>query len=63
MIPRTVDAVVEAVAVCHRHDVAVFSRGGGTSLAGRCCNTGVVLDWSKYCRQLLWVEPGACLDE
>lgn len=39
VIPRTVDAAVEAVAVCHRHDVAVFSRGGGTSLAGQCCNS------------------------
>ncbi|MFF4618914.1 FAD-binding oxidoreductase [Nonomuraea jabiensis] len=72
VIPRTVDAAVEAVAVCRRHDVAVFSRGGGTSLAGQCCNTGVVLDWSKYCRRLVRadperrravVEPGACLDD
>jgi FAD/FMN-containing dehydrogenase/Fe-S oxidoreductase len=50
----------------------VFSRGGGTSLAGQCCNAGVVIDWSKYCRRLVsvdpdrrraLVEPGACLDD
>ncbi|MGW0203387.1 FAD-binding and (Fe-S)-binding domain-containing protein [Nonomuraea sp. NPDC003201] len=72
VIPRTIDAAVEAVAVCHAHGVPVLSRGGGTSLAGQCCNTGVVLDWSKYCRRLVRVdperrravvEPGACLDD
>jgi FAD/FMN-containing dehydrogenase/Fe-S oxidoreductase len=72
VVPRNADAAVEAVAVCREHDVPVFSRGGGTSLAGQCCNAGVVLDWSKYCRRLMWVdperrravvEPGACLDD
>lgn len=72
VVPRNVDAAVEAVAVCREHDVPVFSRGGGTSLAGQCCNEGVVIDWSKYCRRLVsvdperrvaLVEPGACLDD
>jgi FAD/FMN-containing dehydrogenase/Fe-S oxidoreductase len=72
VVPRTIDAAIEAVAVCRDHDVPVFSRGGGTSLAGQCCNTGVVIDWSKYCHRLISVdpdrrravvEPGACLDD
>ncbi|MFC5751565.1 FAD-binding and (Fe-S)-binding domain-containing protein [Actinomadura rugatobispora] len=72
VVPRHVDAAVEAVAVCREHDASVLSRGGGTSLAGQCCNTGIVIDWSKYCRRLLSVdprrrravvEPGACLDD
>ncbi|WP_329236681.1 FAD-binding protein [Actinoallomurus sp. NBC_01490] len=72
VVPRNVEAAVEAVAVCREHDVPVFSRGGGTSLAGQCCNSGVVIDWSKYCRRLVSadpdrrravVEPGACLDD
>ncbi|MFB4302322.1 FAD-binding and (Fe-S)-binding domain-containing protein [Actinomadura sp. NTSP31] len=72
VVPRTVEAGVEAVAVCAEHDVPVLSRGGGTSLAGQCCNTAVVIDWSKYCRALISVdprrrtaivEPGACLDD
>lgn len=50
----------------------LFSRGGGTSLAGECCNTAVVLDWSRYCNRLLSVgtdnrrcvvEPGIMLDD
>ncbi|MFI0447093.1 FAD-binding and (Fe-S)-binding domain-containing protein [Actinomadura sp. 6N118] len=70
VVPRTVDAGVEAVAVCREHDVPLLSRGGGTSLAGQCCNEAVVIDWSKYCTRLLSVEddravvePGACLDD
>ena len=47
--PRTVDAAVQAIAVCREFGAPVLSRGGGTSLAGQCCNTAVVLDWSKYC--------------
>ncbi|MDQ0772791.1 FAD/FMN-containing dehydrogenase/NAD-dependent dihydropyrimidine dehydrogenase PreA subunit [Streptomyces aurantiacus] len=57
VVPRTVEAATEAVAVCREHDVPLLSRGGGTSLAGECCNTAVVMDWSKYCNRLLSVDP------
>src|SRR4051794_22375483 len=43
VIPKTVEGAVEAVAVCAEFGVPVLSRGGGTSLAGECCNTAVVL--------------------
>ena len=32
-------------------------RGGGTSLTGGCCNVAVVMDLSKYCNQILWIDP------
>jgi len=57
VLPRTVDAGAEAVAVCREHDVPLLSRGGGTSLAGQCTNTAVVIDYSKYCKRLLSVDP------
>jgi FAD/FMN-containing dehydrogenase/Fe-S oxidoreductase len=72
VIPRTVEAGAEAVAVCRSHGAPVVSRGGGTSLAGQACNRAVVLDWSKYCRgvtsvdpdqKTCVVEPGIVLDE
>ncbi|MDG4782347.1 FAD-binding and (Fe-S)-binding domain-containing protein [Micromonospora sp. WMMD961] len=72
VVPRTVEAAVAAVAVCRRHRAPLTSRGGGTSLAGECTNTAVVLDWSKYCHRLIevdeaagtcLVEPGIVLDE
>jgi FAD/FMN-containing dehydrogenase/Fe-S oxidoreductase len=72
VVPRSVDAGAQAVAVCARFGAPVLSRGGGTSLAGQCTNTAVVIDWTKYCNALLsvdaenqtcLVEPGIVLDE
>ena len=72
VVPRSVEAAVEAIGICHRHQAPVLSRGGGTSLAGQCCNAAVVLDWSKYLNRvrsidpearLATVEPGVVLDE
>ncbi|MFC5139184.1 FAD-binding and (Fe-S)-binding domain-containing protein [Actinomycetospora rhizophila] len=72
VVPRSIDAGVAALAVCREHDVPVLSRGGGTSLAGQCCNAAVVIDWSKYCTRIVSVdedartcvvEPGIKLDD
>ena len=41
VLPRDADDVVAAVAVC-RHGAPILPRGGGTSLAGQCCNVAVV---------------------
>ncbi|GAA3836816.1 FAD-binding and (Fe-S)-binding domain-containing protein [Nocardioides panacisoli] len=57
--PRTVEAAAMAVAVCQRHGLPIVSRGGGTSLAGQCCNEAVVIDFSRHCNRLLSVDPGA----
>src|SRR5438270_90481 len=43
VVPRSVEAAVMAVRICARHEAPVLSRGGGTSLAGECTNTAVVL--------------------
>ncbi len=59
VVPRSVEAAAEAVAVCREHGVPVLSRGGGTSLAGQCTNTAVVIDWTKYCHALVSVDPDA----
>jgi FAD/FMN-containing dehydrogenase/Fe-S oxidoreductase len=72
VLPRTVEAAADAVTVCRDHRVPLVSRGGGTSLAGQCTNTAVVLDFSKYCNRLVSVdvahrrcvvEPGIVLDD
>jgi FAD/FMN-containing dehydrogenase/Fe-S oxidoreductase len=57
VIPRDVEALVEAVAVCRRHGAPLLPRGGGTSLAGQCCNVAVVLDCAKYLTRVLEVDP------
>ncbi|HVO87002.1 MAG TPA: FAD-linked oxidase C-terminal domain-containing protein [Casimicrobiaceae bacterium] len=72
VVPRTIDEVVATVAECRRHGLPVLPRGGGTSLAGQCCNVAVVIDCSKYLNRIVEldavahrarVEPGVVLDD
>jgi FAD/FMN-containing dehydrogenase/Fe-S oxidoreductase len=72
VVPRTIDDVVATVDVCREFGAPVLSRGGGTSLAGECCNVAVVMDFSKHLtavesvdrqRRLAVVQPGIVLDE
>src|SRR5881275_2572254 len=71
VIPRTTDDVVETVRLCREYRAPVLAHGGGTSLAGQCCNVAVVIDFSKYLNRVLEidaerrtarVEPGLILD-
>jgi FAD/FMN-containing dehydrogenase/Fe-S oxidoreductase len=57
VLPRDADDVVAAVAACREHGAPVLARGGGTSLAGQGCNVAVVLDFSKYMRRVLELDP------
>lgn len=72
VIPRDRNDIIETVRICREHGAPILSRGGGTSLAGQCCNTAVVMDHSKYYNRVLaidpakrtvTVEPGIVLDE
>ena len=58
VLPRDVEDVVATIAACREFGAAVLSRGGGTSLAGQGCNVAVVLDFSKYMRSIVALEPG-----
>src|SRR5437867_11011214 len=57
VIPRDNDDVIAAVAICREHAAPLLCRGGGTSLAGQCCNVAVILDFSKYMAQILELDP------
>jgi len=57
VIPRTVEDVLRTVRLCRQYGVPVTSRGGGTSLAGQCCNVAVILDFSKYLNRVLSIDP------
>ena len=57
VIPRDNDDVIAAVAICREHAAPLLCRGGGTSLAGQCCNVAVVLDFSKYMAQIVELDP------
>ena len=44
VLPRDTDDIIATVALCREFGAPFLPRGGGTSLAGQCCNTAVVLD-------------------
>lgn len=57
VIPRTVEDVVQAVAIAREFGAPVLPRGCGTSLAGQTCNVALVVDMSKYLNRVLEVDP------
>src|SRR5216684_399055 len=71
VLPRDVDDVLAIVSLCREFGAPLLCRGGGTSLAGQCCNVAVILDFSKYmagileidpARRMARVQPGVILD-
>src|ERR687885_362983 len=72
VIPEDEEDVVEAVKVCHSHGAPILPRGTGTSLSGETTNVAVIIDTSKYMREILevnpdegyaWVQPGVIRDQ
>jgi FAD/FMN-containing dehydrogenase/Fe-S oxidoreductase len=72
VVPKTREDVVATMRTCRRFGAPFLSRGGGTSLAGQCCNLAVVVDYSKYLNRIVSidayakqarVEPGCVLDD
>ncbi len=57
VIPRDEEDVIQTVALCRRYGAPLLPRGGGTSLAGQCCNVAVVMDMSKYMHKILEMDP------
>src|SRR5258706_7634709 len=57
VLPKDTDDVIAAIAICREYGAPVLCRGGGTSLAGQCCNVAVVLDFSKYMAAILELDP------
>ncbi len=57
VIPRDKEDVLATVALCREHHAPLLARGGGTSLAGQCCNSAIILDFSKYMASILEIDP------
>jgi FAD/FMN-containing dehydrogenase/Fe-S oxidoreductase len=71
VLPRDIDDVIATVSLAREYGAPILCRGGGTSLAGQCCNVAVVIDTSKYlngilqvdsARRVARVQPGVVLD-
>ncbi len=72
VIPRDINDVITTVALARKFGAPILARGGGTSLAGQCCNVAVVMDFSKYMNNVVElnprenfarVQPGIILDD
>jgi FAD/FMN-containing dehydrogenase/Fe-S oxidoreductase len=57
VLPLDIEDVEATLAACRKFNAPVLARGAATSLAGQCCNTAVILDFSKYMRRVLAVDP------
>src|ERR1700761_942758 len=57
VLPLDEADVIATVAACRELGAPILSRGGGTSLAGQCCNAAVILDFSKYMHSIVELDP------
>ncbi|MGA9528691.1 MAG: FAD-linked oxidase C-terminal domain-containing protein [Terriglobales bacterium] len=57
VVPRDKEDIIATVALCRDHHAPLLARGGGTSLAGQCCNAAIVLDFSKYMSRIIEIDP------
>src|SRR3954471_13589879 len=71
VVPKSAEAVQQAITIAARHGVPITPRGGGTSQAGQSIGAGLRLEPLKQLNRLLavnpdqwWsrVEPGVVLD-
>lgn len=56
LVPRTAEDVAAAMAISREEGVPVLPRGGGTSQCGQTVNRALVLDCTKYLRDVIAVE-------
>jgi FAD/FMN-containing dehydrogenase/Fe-S oxidoreductase len=57
VVPRHAGDVEEVVRLAARERVPVLPRGGGTSLAGQAVGEAIIMDLSKYMREVVEVSP------
>ena len=72
VVPRTMEAAIGAMQLAAEEGVAILSRGGGTSQCGQTVGAALIIDNSKYLRNVIHVdavgrratvEPGVVLDQ
>ena len=70
--PKTKEDIKHVIAFCNANDTSIIPRAAGTSLAGQCVGSGIVVDVSKYMNSIIsldqeaktvCVAPGVVRDE
>jgi FAD/FMN-containing dehydrogenase/Fe-S oxidoreductase len=59
LVPKTMADVEAALTLCREEGVPVLPRGGGTSQCGQTVNRALVIDCTKYLRNVLSVDAAA----
>ncbi len=59
VLPKSIEAVTETIAICRDYGAPIVNRGGGTGLTGNVINVAIVLDFSKYLNKTYWIDPDA----
>jgi len=59
LVPRSLADVEAAMAICREEGIPVLPRGGGTSQCGQTVNRALVVDCTKYLRDVIEVDPAA----
>ncbi len=59
LVPRSIEDVQAAMALCREEGIPVLARGGGTSQCGQTVNRALVLDCTKYLRGVVSVDATA----
>ncbi|HET7674954.1 MAG TPA: FAD-binding oxidoreductase, partial [Gammaproteobacteria bacterium] len=56
VVPKTIDDIIATHRICRKYGAPILSRGGGTSLSGETVNHAVVIDHSKYLREVVEID-------
>ncbi|MCF7675748.1 MAG: FAD-binding protein [Akkermansiaceae bacterium] len=56
-LPKTEDDIREIIRFASRHGLSLIPRAAGTSLAGQCVGSGLVVDISKHLTAILEIDP------
>src|SRR5438477_1694174 len=56
VVPRDRADVIATVAACRKFSAPITCRGGGTSLAGQCCNAAVIVDFTKFFNRIVKID-------
>ena len=59
VVPRTATDVEATIAIAREHGVPVTARGGGTSQCGQTVNHGLIVDVSRYMRDVVALDTAA----
>ncbi|CAH0268142.1 FAD-binding and (Fe-S)-binding domain-containing protein [Roseomonas sp. CECT 9278] len=59
LVPRSIEDVQAAMTLCREEGIPVLARGGGTSQCGQTVNRALVMDCTKYLREVIAVDAAA----